>query len=269
MSRSILLTIWTIILASWVILGIYFLSQGNSVDISNDIENIIPKQTIIDEIPKVEITDEQFQNSLESAELERDKNIVIQSQTTSIYNESIEKRDPSICNVIVNLQNRDTCISKALLAKASIEKDSTICDKLTWIDQDNCNDVIYLGLAYDKKDTEICSRISNQESKNNCIARVENELFTLKSGIGNVDCSDYKSAWVLSECQAHQRIVDSKTVLSAVTKWKDPKSCNTISDSWIRSQCFDTFVIQSVKETGDISKCDTVSSGSTIDKDLV
>jgi hypothetical protein len=91
----------------------------------------------------------------------------IQTQSikdTCYYRIALNRTDSGICDQIVNSRLKELCPEMCDSVKAVQKDNIDACDKL----QEQARDSCYFGIAVNRKDSSICSKISNKNMLKNC-----------------------------------------------------------------------------------------------------
>ena len=81
----------------------------------------------------------------------------------------------------------------------------------------------------------------------------------MSGGTGSQDCASYSSKAIIDACILKQSRLNDISYMNQSIQKNDSSLCKKILDTEIRTQCFDTFIINRAKEEKNVDLCESMS----------
>ena len=89
-------------------------------------------------------------------------------EIADIMSEAIRTQDIAVCEKITDENIKGICKINAIIAKAEVERDTTICDQLEEEIKIICKDNVIINKAFDSKDPTLCENLVDKTKVDYC-----------------------------------------------------------------------------------------------------
>ena len=160
---------------------------------------------------------------------------------------------------------KQVCIEQSNLSLALSENDPLKCDMIPLTGAVECRDQVYYQIAQISQKLEDCKMITGTGLLEKCTQEVEIKILKgqLKQNqdsksSNTIDCEDFKNVIAKEQCQFDLRLVGDQTQLKNALENQSSESCESISSTNLKQDCYDAVYFSRAKSQTNIEVCNNI-----------